>query len=261
MLFKSDRGRAQAIIDKALAHLRAIPSRVERTEWFINLADRARLLSNSLSRQMLKEGSKAVRSGDADDNTTLIRNLVDIAASVSDEFGHEVASALDDDRAKQVARQRLQLRALKQRIIDETVVKDGLEGVSPNDYSALAGMLIGTLHSGRMDSIRLSSALKIMEAVAHSRLSQTCKLVLFIVENAVERHARDDRASFYLCPLFEGTVSAAELTYKLAEQVFTRDKRRSSEPDLPPTLSDGQELLERQPLLDFLRRWDSGYRG
>ena len=101
-----------------------------------------------------------------------------------------------------------------------------------------------------------------MESVAQNRLSQTHKLVLWIVENAVERHARDERASFYLRPLFEGVLSAAELTSKLAEQVFTRGRRRSNQPpDILPPSTEGQELLERQPFFDFLRRWISSLDG
>jgi hypothetical protein len=255
MLYKSDRGRGQAVIDKALEYVRSIPARVEKLDWLIYLADEARLVSSSLSKQMLKEASKAIRSGDADDNLATIRNLVDIAASISDEFGNEVASALDDDQAKQAAQERIQLRALKQRIIDETPAKGGLETVSPKEYSALAGMLIGTLHSGRMDSIRLTSALKIMESVAQNRLSQTDKIILWVVENCVERHARDDRASFYLRPLFEGVLSSGELTSKLADQVFTRDRRRSVEALSVAPSTEGEEVLERQPFFDFLRRW------
>jgi hypothetical protein len=253
-VYKSDCGKGQSIIDSSLALIRTIPSRLERADRLVQFADDLRLHSTVLSQNLLREARTTLQHSEKGDEMHSVRNLIDVAAKIGDEFARELASVLDDDHAKQMAQQRIELRSVKQQIINDTSVSDSVQGASPHEYSALGKMLLASLNSGRIDSIRVSSAMNFMDTLAHETLSRSYMLMTWIVENAVERHARDERASIYLRPLFEGTIASAELAAKLAEEAFSRDRRKVS---APPSISmiEAQTLVTRDQLIAYLKRW------
>src|SRR4051794_24931628 len=101
-LFRSDRGKGMAIVERALTLVRSSPSAVERMERFVHAADELRVYYAPLSRKLLLEANATLTAGGVED-IGVIRKLVDVASDIEAEFARELAGILDDDEAKNAA--------------------------------------------------------------------------------------------------------------------------------------------------------------
>jgi hypothetical protein len=150
---KLGKSMQESLIREASEMAKNIPMAGDRLERFISFAQASRNINERLTREMLLE---AVRMLPAEEHggQNRVRHIIDLAYKVDKEFASELTDKLDDDRAKRHARQQIEILDLKQSLIDETALTQRVQSTPHAEYRRLGSMLLGSLQSGRMDSIR-----------------------------------------------------------------------------------------------------------
>jgi hypothetical protein len=217
-LSKSEKVRQEQLIREAAQMARIIPMAVDRVERFIGFAQSAKKLNQKLTREMLQEAVTLMPIGPTDGEQR-VRRIIDMAYKIDKDFAYELADKLDGDTAKERARREIRILDLRQNVVDEHAALDRLKQTSEDEYAELGPRLLGSLHSGRMDSLRISSTRACMETAGRHPLSESYFVLAWIVENAVDKHSNTDRAGYYLRPIYEACLAAAALSLKLADEI------------------------------------------
>jgi hypothetical protein len=116
--------------------------------------------------------------------------------------------------------------------------------------------LLGSLNSGRVDSVAVAATRGYLEAACGLPLSEGYPIFAWVTENTVRRFEHSDQAGTQIRHAFEGIVGAADLGSLLAART-SRDARRTE--ILETVMGRSSALVvragQREQGLEFLRQW------
>jgi hypothetical protein len=255
-IVKQERAIGETLLHDAHSLVGEIPAYLDRLERMLGFAYEAKPINQALSRKMLEEAMGLIPRLTEGRNRSL-RDIVDLAHRIEPGFAKTLVERLDDDKVRQRAKRELELLDLKQKVADEQPVYEELQIASTTEYQKLGAMLLGSLQSDRMESIKLQAMRPCIETVGRHPIKRSYSVLAWIVQNAVEKHASSDRSQYVIYPLFQATLAGAELAGQLANRSF-ESLRAAQEISAPPHGVDkgkSNEVYGKEQAIAFVRSW------
>jgi len=188
------------------------------------------------------------------------REVVDLAYKLDPRLASSFASAFDKDPAREEAKRRFQqrIRVLdrKSRREDQGQSETRL-AVSASETAEAFWLKLGALNAGRGTHVPLQTAMLSIQEIGLLNVAKSYPIAAWFIENAKQRLKDTDQVRTALRPIFESTISAAELSSKVVNRMFEEDSSRVA---LEERESDSNLLIEpgdRQEALEFILKWFS----
>jgi len=193
---------------EAIASIPSVRDRVERLRL---LASVVRVSDPTLARVVVNEAAETLK-GDADIGADEIRRrLVDCAYQLDPEFASSVASVLDVDGGRQIARSRIAYQKLRDSWREDKRSPDLGVRSDWEDLGRIAWELLGSLNANRIETRELDACLGMLEQMRGAPLHICFGAFSWIIENIVRRRGSSKEAGALLRDLFESLLGATEV--------------------------------------------------
>jgi hypothetical protein len=171
---------------KDLADL--IPSVVDRMDRYTSLASDALHIDDPLSRNILKESASLLKDNlEAHAKEDRKKRVVDLAYRIDPELASSLASSLDQDDARMVARRRLQTLEAKKKLADgEYRTTEAGRGI-PQDLPDAAVLTLGALNANRIEPKPVKYMREFFVLASQGDLDEAYPVLSWLIENAIHR--------------------------------------------------------------------------
>lgn len=170
----------------------------------------------------------------------------DLAASL--------ASSLDDDIARQAARERIEYQKFKSGLLDASDPSQNEVRSDEDDYSKAAWELLGYLNAGRAEPQDVAHTLKFVRIAADQTLSSAFPILSWVIENAIVRRAHADEAKKMVREMFDASMNASEIV----AAVVCRATGKAVTMPARPVIKDHQRIIvpaeQRGRAIEFLEQ-------
>ncbi len=188
---------------------------------------------------------------------SLQRNMVDLAYRIDADFAESLVACMDDDPARRFSRRdgqsRLGLNKFR-RAIGKPPTDDQVLRLTGGELAEFCWMMLGGLHSGRVEPVPADRALAYMERAAAESLNHAYWILAWLIESLRYRFSGTPYGSTHLLQLFDATVFASELAARIiarssgqrADMVGIRlasSGALDSVPILPGERGKGEQIL------------------
>lgn len=246
------------LLDEAKVAADQSCSLLDRINRYQIIAQESKGIDKEFSKELLREALKASRASSEPEIEKQRKDIIDSVYQIDPELASELASAFDDDEARQAKRDlttEVELLKLKKKLLEDEAPPDGLSESTIPLLPEAAWDLLGSLNAGRIlpcgdDKIR--SFIKQASALP---FRSSFPILSYALENMIVRYKDQSQASRVLRNVFQGVLTAADLFAVLAERMSSQ-VTHSTEIDLSlPDEGLTVEPGERQQGLDYLRSW------
>lgn len=203
-----------SVVNKFFEGVPKIPAVSEQIRLYDWAATQLVDSNRALAQRCIREAITLFAKSEEKDRS-LLRNLVDMARQIGEEFAEEVATLCEADPAKATARQagdRLKLIEQCKGLTDESKKRQ------PTDMQTLrqaAWKALGELNTKRAAPVPLGHILSFVKDASEAPLSDSYPIYAWAIENAVARLGQTDQAETTLRPVFQACMVSARLTYQL----------------------------------------------
>lgn len=250
---------AKDLFAEAFRLIGSLPWVLDRVERYCELAEFSQFRDDHFSRNCLREAMRTgANSGNRDVQGKAVE-IVDLAYRIDPEFASSLAALIDDDparsRVRREIKERLDLQALKKKLAErDTAVP---KSVTETDrYPSVAWMLLGSLHSKRIQPMTKELARDAVKVASKMNLNKGYPIFAYVVESLGVRYAETDAAKTILRPVFEGVVLAVELAGRVATKTHGNWSNLSDlefERELPNSLL--VRAGERETAIRYIKDW------
>jgi hypothetical protein len=181
------------LLEEAKLTCDTIPSVYDRVERLRVVASVAQDVNLGLARSLVTNAMQIVNSESTEDADDERRRLVDFAYQIDPEFATSLASSLDSDRARRLARSRIDYQKLKSKFSDNSDWTEGFEEKSGKEYSRIAWELLGKLNAGRIESREMTSAAGFISVTTKLSLKDSFPILSWVIQNSIVRRSRSTR--------------------------------------------------------------------
>lgn len=240
------------LLEEAKLTCDTIPSIYDRVERLRVVASVARDVDLALARSLVTNAMQMVNSEHTEDADAESRRLVDFAYQIDPEFATSLASSLDSDHARRLARDRIDYQKLKSRISDNSDWAEGSEERNGKEYSRVAWELLGQLNAGRIESHDVTATGRFVGLSGGLSLKDSFPILSWVIQNAIVRRSRSDEAKRFLREMFDSTISASEL----AAAIIARTTGKSI--NLGPRPAADRQIVaadERSTAIERITEW------
>jgi hypothetical protein len=246
------------LLDEAKVAADETCSLLDRINRYRVIAHESKEIDIEFSKELLREALNASRASREPEIEKQRKDIIDSVYQIDPELASELASAFDDDEARQAKRglrTQVELLKLKKRLLEDEAPSDNLDESSIPLLPEAAWDLLGSLNAGRVlpcgdDKIR--SFIKQASALP---FRSSYPVLSYALENMIVRYKDQAQASRVLRNVFQGVLTAADLFAVLAERMSSQ-VTHSAEIDLSlPDEGLTVEPGERQQAIDYLRKW------
>ena len=158
------------------------------------------------------------------------RRMIDLAYRLDPDFAETLASLTDTDPAKkkkiEFVQNRLETLKARQTLLDARNVS--FDPATVNRYVSAAKVVHGQLSAGTVGPRRFEDLRQFVELASRLPLRRSHHIVNWILANAVAKYAKTAHAAKYLRPLFDASVLAAELAFRIATNSLTKNSRAAA---------------------------------
>lgn len=246
-----------ALIDEACDLIAMIPFHLDQAGRYEALASVALGWDSSLCRRLIHRSMEIAGIHNDSPYLAAQRRLVSLAYRVDPDFAASLASAFDDDPAREVSRRnaRERLELLKSR----AMIASGHVSTTPPDSSRLArtaGMMLASLNAGRLATVRKDVVNRVLSSVRSEPLTKVYPVFAWAIENMTRAYADKPQASSILRPIFEGIMQAAsfseDVMMKSASGMVSMSSRLT---DLSSPESMVVRHGDRESAISFIGDW------
>jgi len=252
--------RRTATLEEAKEIVEQIPVDLDRIERYEALASMTLDIDQTMCRECLKSAMESAVKNDESDLYPVQRRIIDLAYKVDEDFAASLASLADRDPAREKTRRnlktRLQTLDLKKRMADQLFdpTKSGMP--FEENYPQAAWMLLGALNAGRINAVPIEHSRDHVQSAARLPLSESYPILAWAIQNAIIRHKKTPQAQALLRPLFEATLSGADLAARMASLSSMQLQRAKR---YRPRSSDEASILipsgDREYAVQTVREW------
>jgi hypothetical protein len=195
----------------------SIPSLLHKVDMYSSIADFASVVDPEYSKGCLTRAAEMTLGHNDADFVDTQRDLVDLANTISSEFGSHLATIIDKDpaRANDRARAKRQLELLdfRKKMLDESVQASELFSLNADRIPQSAWDNLGALNANRVEPVPLRHAREYMRIAAKLPMSEAYPIFCWSIENSSRKSmlGPKEQAQTYLPGLFRATVQASEL--------------------------------------------------
>ena len=248
-----------AVFKEAISVTESIPCNYDRLERLSNLAEMIEPKSSSLSRACLKSAISTFNSSGDASGAHIVRNMIDTAFKVDEEFAAGMVSMVDDDPARAAARHEMERRLETLRARDsissnpETWDQVDLNG---EDLARSAWLALGSLNAELANDVSMEQLRPAVRAAGRCALRHGYPILAWVIENAVRRFGGSIQSRSTIRLIFEGAASATRLAQIAADNVSLASRRGTSSE--APDTSDGRLMVrqgDRDRAEEFVRNW------
>ena len=248
-----------AVFEEAISVTESIPCNYDRLGRLSNLAEMIEPKSSLLSRACLKSAVSTFNSFDDLSGAHIVRNMIDTAFKVDEEFAAGIVSMVDDDPARAAARYEMTRRLETLRARDaigskpETWDQVDLNG---EDLARSAWLALGSLNAELANDVSMEQLRPALRAAGRCALRHGYPILAWVIENAVRRFAGTIQSRSTIRLMFEGAVSATRLAELAADNVSLAFRRGTSSE--AARTSDGRLMVrpgDRVRAEKFVRNW------
>jgi hypothetical protein len=250
----------ERLFDEAVTWAEKIPADLDRSNRFEAIAKYLISFNPIKAKRLLKLGMELTSVGTADKGMYAEQQrIIDLAHKLSPNFAASLVSLLDDDPAraenKLKLRRRVETLDLAKKMADQEIPESDRRG-SANIPKA-AWINLGRLNAGRIETIDHESMRVYFQIAADFPISDAYAILSWIIQNAVLRYSKTDRARTYLSPIFEATLLGAELAGRVAARSLAQLRNIASTVQAHSSLKDSFVIRagESRRAISFLRDW------
>lgn len=260
---KKIKDTAVNVMKEAFLMIPSIPFIEDRLHHFENLAQMSSELDKELSKDIVKLAWRETIPQGSYDMPNARKRLIDFAHRLDEEFASSLASELNVDQGRELARreanERIEVLKLRENIADA----DTKEGGASDEESCVevARMLLEGLNTGRGTTMHLSKTRRFIEVAANLHMDRAYFIQSWVVENAVRRFKDSGNVNVTIRPLFDASVMASDLAYRIAAR-----KRAVADKGIKRArASEFQSGLirpgDRERALEEIRSWAQNAKG
>jgi len=255
-------GRTQVISD-SFAAAEAMPTCIDKVERLAGFADALYTRDPDMAKRALRRASAVARELRSEDGERPIGRILDVAYRVDENLAQDLAKEFDDDPGRKEARKRAKARVrvldVKKRIgtgsLRGKIGTESPESIRAADYVRAADMALGALNAGLKRPLGISALREGGPVAASLSLDKARPLYVWIIENLARHPERSEEARAAVTALFQATVTAADLTFRLVDR--TAGERRVAVEQLEGPRISGlvAGADERDKVFEFIRNW------
>lgn len=223
----------------------------------MTIAEGVSSVDSALERQLVKDSTSLVRATKYSESEPVRRRIVDLAYRIDPDLAVSVASSLDEDEARGNARGRVTVLELKKQLMDA----DDSEPEQPTNKRHLpraCWMSLGALNANRVQPKRFRELRKLLAVSSDLRLSDAYPVLSWVIENVIHRRGHDAHSTVLFRELFEATLLASELTYRIAARSSARKRLQIT---AHGNVTGDRTIIhagERAQALEYLEQWLRG---
>jgi len=248
----------EATLTEALNEALKIPSLLDRLEHLEMLAGEAMEENSKFAKECILVGMRQGVASRDEAVKECREKMVDMAYRLDQDFASQLASLSDADPTKATMKndlaKRLEVNQLRQRMVDGDGPKVQTAEEQESTLHAI-DTLLGQLNAGKVAPKTLPQLQQYIRIAARMPFRDGYSIVTWVVANILKKYASSIHAVKVLRPFFEATITAAELSARMATGWNTGfDKLKASEGTVENEsllIGDGQ----REKAVSFLRQW------
>lgn len=220
--------RRKKCFEEAFSIVKQIPTYTDRVERYRYIAELSADVSTDLCRQSFEAAMQHATEGSQSQLRSLRREILDAAYRIDPEIATSLASLVDDDPARVAVRknlhtdiERIQSRKrLIGRLFGNRAEsnEDTVPPVREHDYPALAWDLLAELNSDRIVTVEMIYTRDFVTLAAEMPLPEAYPILSWVIENTTRRYKNTRQARTYIRPLFEATLTGAQLCTWMANR-------------------------------------------
>jgi len=187
-------------------------------------AEIAKSIDKDLAIKFIKKAAEQMGAEDGRYTDTFAKNIIDLAYRIDPHLASGLITKLDDDPVRHAQKKELRarLQALKQ--ADSKSEKEDTSPESNNQQAVEAIKIrLGRLHADKEKAPGIDITNKYLVDASNQPLSDTYWLFAYHVENARRKCTKGVKEfDGHVRDLFEGTMAAAEITWRVASRPTPR---------------------------------------
>lgn len=225
-MWSSDPLGSAQLFKEAVTISDTIPSSFHRVDLLHDIASNAATLDPEFAKLCLKQAIK-LSSGQRDsDIADAERNIVDLANTLSEEFGSTIAATIDSDPARKgsskKAKDQLEIDELRKKMLDETVPPEGLYLADEKKLAEAAWKNLGALNAQRIETVPVRHAREYMQCASKMPISSAYPVFAWAIENTNKRMQKVTSEQAVLRGVFRATLQGCDLSAWVATKTFGR---------------------------------------
>lgn len=236
----------------------SMPSLADKVSRLRMLAESALGIDKPLAKSFLSQAAESFGKTDYDDDddeNSTRREIVDLAYRIDPELASSLASSMDDDNARQVARARIRVQELRSDLVNK---QDFQPSGSDAEFGQLAQaiwIMLGQLNANRIETRHMRSIREWVQLASAQPLRKAYPVFAWVIENVISRRAQAEEARRLVRELYEASILGCDLISAVASRHYG-----TISPAKKEVLVDQPSRLiihagERVKTLQFLRDW------
>ncbi|HEV2992261.1 MAG TPA: hypothetical protein VG759_27760, partial [Candidatus Angelobacter sp.] len=235
------------------------------------IADRCSEFDQTFSRQCLKEAFDLVKWRPDRHAASMCRTIINAAHALSEEWAAALVGSMDDDSArqnarqfsgeatskrmaKQLAQQRVNELKLREELTKEAGIPSDLSEVPTDEIADVFWESIGGLNSGRREPVSINRSRCYLKIAAAMPMQFAYPVISWAIENAKRKLKGTTQVSTIIRGMFEAATSTAELITKMVA-IRRAGATRSLQPLALNIASSVVKAGERHKALEEIERW------
>lgn len=248
------------ILIEAKNLIEKIPSTLDKISRLKFFASLSWGISGELSRECIQSAMKYAIHGDSLEYINAQRNLIDLAYRLDPDLASSLASLVDADEARKNAKinmnKQIKINKLKTSTIENS--KMGIQDINFDDfdYSKTAWKLLGSLNSGRIDTVNNDVIREYVNIIHKLPLSKSYPILAWLVENSVVRFCNSNEAQIFIRQIFESLLLGSELCLRMGERTSSIIKQSTY--NLIVSEENNSILIhpgERELAIEYIKNW------
>jgi len=253
--------KAQTLLREAKDQIPNIATFEDRCGRYEHLAKLSADVDKQLSKECLRQAWRETIPLDPGELPTARRRIIDFAHRLDPDFAATLASELDEDPGRDLARKQAEKRIEVLKLRDLVAAGESRALASTQDSKQgveVAKALLTGLNSNRINPVHIVFTRQSVGQASQMNLEDAFVVFSWVIENAVRRYSDTDQATTYLRPMYEAVRLSSELAFKIAARIRSVTDSgisvaRRSGPDDTSLIHPG----EREKALTHFRDWVS----
>ena len=207
----------------------------------------------ALFKQYLEKAMQATLHNSNKNIFDVQKEIIDLACQQDPDFAASLASSVDDPTRKRLNR-RIQIYTVKDTMVDQRGICEDKD-ITGFVYSQAAWKAPKSLNSGRVETVHLEHTRDFIRIASTLSWEKSYPIFAWVVENAVQRFAKTDRARSYLRPQYEAVLLGVELAGRMVMQDTISQVYFQNDVQVPNNTSLVLQPGDREKAIQFLKDW------
>lgn len=255
------RDKYKRVIEEIKELIDDIPTDLDRMNRYLGLAEDMVGIEPKISRQCLESAMEfSLKTENSNQTYLRQRRIIDLAHKLEPSYAATLAKLVDDDPARIESRIALQKRLgildTKKKMTEQARSKSQ-HTIQKQDYPAASWLNLGGLNANKVVTFHSDVVRDYIDIASEFSIDEAYPILSWIIENGVRRLA-DTKDAKLLRPMFEATLSGAELASRVAARSLAQQKKiKSYEIEVSNTNDVIIKPGERENALQYLKEWFS----